>query len=141
MSSYEKLGIEYDSNYYFPDMKNIQPFFFKWVNVLEIPIFFSDIGYFYNNNRFNLNNIDLDDNGFKVFLFHPFHIFMNTSSVEHYNKLKPYFNNEEYLFSHRKPNDEGIGSLFTQLLEFIKKNQIETLRMDKINEIFRMNEK
>ena len=107
---------------------------------MEIPIYASDIGYFYKNTRFNLDKINLDDVGVKVFLFHPFHIFMNTSSLEHYEKLRPFFHNEEHLFSNRKLHENGTRTLFIQLLEYFEKNQIETLRMDEINKIFRMND-
>ena len=138
MKSYEKLGIEYDSNYYMPYEKNIQPFLFEWTDVLEIPIYASDIGYFYKNTKFNLDKFDLSDVGVKIFLFHPFHIFMNTSSNEHYEKLRPFFNDEEYLFSNRKLSTNGTRTLFIQLLEHLEKNHLESFRMDQINKIYRM---
>ena len=137
MKSYEKFGIEYDSNYYLPN-QSIQPFFFGWADVLEIPIFASDMGYFFQHSKFNIENIQLNDDSIKVFLFHPIHIFMNTKNFEQYENIKSFSKDEEYLHSMRKINENGTRTLFIQLLEFIEKNKIETLPLEKINDIYRM---
>ena len=88
ISSYEKFGIEYDSNYYIPNSSKPEPFFFGYADVLEIPIFFADNGHFASNNTFELSNLNLENNGVKIFLFHPFHIYMNSNSNDFYEKIK-----------------------------------------------------
>ena len=119
IGSYKKYGIEYDSNFFIPNAKEPKPFFFEWTNVLEIPIFFIDNGYVFTNNKFILNKINLTNNGVKVFCFHPFHIFMNTSSNKEYNNLKKNYKNFEHLSTKRQLTKKGVRSLFIELLEFI----------------------
>ena len=97
---YEKFGIEYDSNYFLSNYKTPLPFFFPQSNILEIPFFFGDDALLTETCMMDFNTVNLDDSGVKVFLFHPFHIFMNTSSMKEYESLKPYYNSED-LNSHK----------------------------------------
>lgn len=138
IASYEKFGIEYDSNYYIPDIKNPEPFFFGYADVLEFPMFFADNGYFSTHNEFNIENINLKDQGTKVFLFHPFHIFMNTNSIDFYEKNKQYYKNFEVLQKNQN-KESGTRELFINFLEYIEKNQIETKTLETINDQIRAN--
>ena len=141
MMSYEKFGIEYDSNYYLPDYNNIQPFFLKWANVLEIPIYFCDDAHYETNSSFDLKNINLNNEGIKVFLFHPFHIFMNTSSDKDYQQHKSNYKDFEYLDNHKNSDNPGTRSLFVKILDFVEKNNIETKTMAEVNDYYRKKSK
>lgn len=134
---YKKYGIEYDSNYYIPSSTQIEPFMIDWADVLEIPFFFADDAYYDTKNRFDLSDINLDDKGVKVFLFHPFHIFMNTRNSYDYSKHKVYYNNFEYLNKNRNIVTKGTRDIFISLLDYIKKNKIETKTMNEVNNIYR----
>lgn len=134
---YNKFGIEYDSNYYIPSSKHAEPFMIDWANILEIPFFFADDAYFETKNKFDLSDIDTLDNGVKVFLFHPFHIFMNTTSVEDYIKHKNNYQDINYLQKNRINDKKGTRTLFISLLDYIEKNNIETKTMSDVNFIYR----
>lgn len=137
MASYKKYGIEYDSNYYLSNYDKPMPFFFQRSQILEIPFFFADDSYFFLNSNFELDGINLQDSGVKVFLFHPFHIFMNSNSLDDYQRLKPYYTNYEYLNTRKNYDKPGIRNLFIKLLEFIENRKVETKTMAEINEIWR----
>jgi len=141
MEIYEKLGIEYDSNYYMPSIKKPEPFFFEWVNVLEIPVFFCDDAHFMKSSKFDLSDINLDDSGVKVFLFHPFHVFMNSDSDQFYEKNKANYKNIEFLSKNKQQEIKGTRNLFLKLLEYIEKNDIETRTLTEINDIWRRDKK
>lgn len=136
LSIYEKFGIKYDSNFDIPVESMCQPFFFKGSDVLEIPVYFADDTHFHTSSRFDLQGVNLNDSGVKVFLFHPFHIFMNTNSNEFYQSHKPNYKNYDYLSKHRNDKN-GIRNLFINLLDYIKDHNIETKTMEQVNEIWR----
>lgn len=139
MMGYEKFGIQYDSNYFLPSYEKVEPFFLQWANVLEIPFFFADDAHYEVNNHFDINKINLVDLGVKVFLFHPFHIFMNTSSLSDYTKFKEHYHDLPFLQQYRNLNKKGIRNLFLDLLAYIKSNKIEIKTMDEVNMYYRQN--
>jgi len=136
---YKKLGIEYDSNYILPNYDNPHPFYIPKTSILEIPFFFGDDSLFTENSDFSLDSIDLKDSGVKVFMFHPIHIFLNSRTSDDYEKIKPKYTNYEYLKSNQNSEKNGIRTFFTNLLDFIEKNKIETKTMAEINDLWRNN--
>ena len=88
---------------------------------------------------FDINKINLVDLGVKVFLFHPFHIFMNTSSLSDYTKFKEHYHDLPFLQQYRNLNKKGIRNLFLDLLAYIKSNKIEIKTMDEVNMYYRQN--
>lgn len=137
IASYEKFGIEYDSNFDIPESSMCNPFFFKGVDVLEIPVYLTDDGQFSTMSSFDLEGVNLDDSGVKVFLFHPFHIYMNTASNADYQKNKPYYKNFKYLQKNRNTAKKGTRNLFLNLLDYIENNDIKTKTMEQVNNIWR----
>lgn len=138
MVSYEKFGIEYDSNYYIPCILKPEPFFFGYADVLEIPIFFADNGHFTTSNDFRLSTLNLDDMGVKNFLFHPFHIYMNSNSNSFYEKIKHNYKKFDFLKNEINKNP-GTRDLFVRFLEYLEKNNIETFTLESINNKIRKN--
>ena len=57
--------------------------------------------------------------GFQVFNFHPIHVFLNTGSLELYEKTRPIHNNPKELIKFRH-DGEGIRSQLINLLETSK---------------------
>ena len=137
---YEQLGIEYDSNYILPNFTNPKPFFIPNSNVLEIPFYFGDDQLFQENN-FKISSISLRDSGVKVFMFHPFHIFMNTPSYEFYLKTKKYYKNFNQLEKNKNNSQPGIKDFFISFLEHIEKNDITTKTLLDINNEWRNHKK
>ena len=58
MSHYKKFGIEYDSNYYLPNLPKPLPVFFEQSDVVEIPFFFGDDTFFTLDHDFDINFIN-----------------------------------------------------------------------------------
>ncbi len=137
MTSYEKFNIQYDSNYFLPSYEKIEPFFLEWTDVLEIPFFFADDAHYEVHSHFELNKINTLNLGTKVFLFHPFHIFMNTSSSLEYNKLKEHYQDVSFLNENRDLHKKGTRTLFLDLLNFIESKNIDVNTMDEVNQLYR----
>ena len=73
---------------------------------------------------------DLNQKGLNIFNFHPVHLFLNTPTLDHYEKCKPNFNQANFSdFIHSGP---GIRNLFTELCEEIKKSNLETCLLKKL---------
>ena len=58
----------------------------------------------------------LSRKGLKVFNFHPIHLFLNTNSLDLYEKARPFFKDYKKLKSIRS-NDFGIRDFFIELIE------------------------
>ena len=89
-------GICYDSSIYLP--RQISPYE-EYTGILRIPFQCSDFQMVIDNDTFKLN-IDQYKYSSELplcFVFHPIHIFLNTYSVEHYKKAKPYFHDFDML--------------------------------------------
>src|SRR5579885_3290432 len=84
---YKEKGIHYTSNYMMANVAGILP-----INtihgIMEIPIYYIDWSHlmgkkFYK--KFSLEVLKLKTPGLKVFDFHPFHIFLNSSTDNSFN--------------------------------------------------------
>jgi len=128
VDKYIKYGFIYDSSYLCPLQINITPFYIK--NLIEIPIFFGDY-YFLSLNNKNIKNFDYNlllHEGIKVFNIHPIHVYLNTCDLNQYLKYKKYglqnniINNKTY----------GIRDFLVDLLEFIERNDIQTMTLAEV---------
>ncbi len=131
---YKEKGIHYTSNYMMANVAGILP-----INtihgIMEIPIYYIDWSHlmgkkFYK--KFSLEVLKLKTPGLKVFDFHPFHIFLNSENMKRYEKVKKFYHNPEKIREHINNKTVGIGTLFIELLEFIKKNRIKNYTMTEI---------
>ena len=89
--------------------------------------------------NFDLDKINLDDSGVKVFDFHPSHVYMNTHSLDEYEKIKQNYHDVDYLNSVKNYEKPGNRNVFFKILDFIEKNNIEHKTMIEINDLFRSN--
>jgi len=127
---FNKMGIKFISNYLAPFCKNLTPIVQPF-GVIEYPIYFMDDAYqmMYNKkNKYELSSLDLHSPGLKVFAFHPIHIYLNSDSVNEYEKIKKYYDNPQKLSQYINPN-LGIRNLFQSLIEHISDNSIETFTL------------
>lgn len=128
---YQKLGIRYTSNYLAFLNSNIQPIQ-QPMGIQELPVYFMDDAYLlmYNaNNKFSITSLGLHMAGMKIFAFHPIHIYLNSHSLENYDKEKK---NEgstlQNMHEHNKHN-KGIRSLFKEFLAYLAENEhVQCLR-------------
>ena len=138
LTEYKNFGIEYASNYYLPNYEKPIPFFYGHTDILEIPFFFADYQ-FSTSPKFDISTLNLNDDGVKVFLFHPFHIFINTHNLDEYESLKQNYNDLDYLESKKDYDIPGNRNIFFKILDYIKDNKIEPKTMLEINNSYRIN--
>ncbi len=132
---YRQFGVEYDSNYFLPD-QNIAPFLIV-ENVVELPMFFTDDAlHLINHDSYNVAERITKEKGLKIFTFHPIHVFLNTKDGSEYRKAKPYLRNPEELKKFRN-RDKGTKDLLIDLLEYVKKNNIECCTLKEVSDAFK----
>lgn len=59
--------------------------------------------------------------GLKVFDFHPIHVFLNTESLDRYERTRPLHQNPKELIKHRYQGD-GTRSRLIELLELCRQS-------------------
>ena len=60
-----------------------------------------------------------------IFCFHPIHIYLNIPSLSYYERIKHLVPSEK-IASFRNDKEKGIGDLFIDFLEFLKKKKIKS---------------
>ena len=123
LSIYKRLNIKYLSNYVMFCQSDIQPF--MHINgVVELPIFFADDGYLtiLENNllskKYMMDKILSRSNGLKVFDFHPIHVALNTTSLQHYESTRDIHRSYNEIMDNRlKHEKEGIEDILKMIIE------------------------
>ena len=73
------------------NVPGIKPF---WVvkGIVELPIFCGDLAYLsWRGSNVSLDTMAMEDDGLRIFTFHPIHVFLNTESIEHYERAKAFY--------------------------------------------------
>jgi hypothetical protein len=83
-------------------------------NLIQICYNWGDYSYL-NNTEIKPEHY-LTTEGMKVLNFHPIHLFLNTSSISHYNKTKNYSKNINKLCEFINQDTQGIKNYFEQLM-------------------------
>lgn len=121
------LRLKYASNYAFHLEPNIKPFFIA-KDVIEFPVYFMDRFYLEMtepNTNFDLTALKLDQPGLKIFDFHPVHLALNTPTLRFYDENKHFYQLPDKL-KLAAYKGRGIRTLYSNLLDHIEKNKIET---------------
>ncbi len=133
---YSEYGIKYDSSYLTPLVSGLKPFW-KECNVIEFPIYYMDHwDLLTQTTGFNLKTLNLNTPGLKVFAFHPNIIFTNVSNEEEYLATKSFYHDPKELLKVRKKK-QGARSLFIDLLDLIKKENLLCFPLEKMNDQIR----
>ena len=134
---YARYGIEYQSNVMMYLQKRINPL---WMSrtTLEIPLYWMDSFYIEMEGTpdFSIRELKLNEEGLKVFCFHPIHIFLNTQSQKCYTTAKEHYNDAETLLTMRNTRVRGIRDIFLELLSYIESNDIQTKGLLEIKDDF-----
>jgi hypothetical protein len=106
-TAYERLGITHDSSIIIPYQNNKNPLFpwKMWDGLTRVPYFFCDYVTAMTTDA-SMKELVMRD-GLKVFDFHPIHIFLNTESLDRYERTRPLHQNPRELIKHRY---EGYGT-------------------------------
>lgn len=110
-------GIRYETNCFIEPYMGIciYPWFFQ--GVLQVPFFYEDDLYLLENNN-NSPQFYLDKNikMYKVFNFHPIHLFLNSESLERYARIKKDYHNFDILKKNINTNCYGTLDFFKELI-------------------------
>ena len=120
-TGYEKLGITHDSSIIVPYQTNENPLFpwKMWDGLTRVPYFFCD---YVTSMTTDASMTELLSRpGLKVFDFHPIHVFLNTESLERYERTRPLHQNPKELIKHRYQG-YGTRSRLIELLELCKQS-------------------
>lgn len=111
------LGLEYTSNYLLHGQPGIRPVPTPQ-GVVEYPVFFMDLSWV-RLHQGRILNADpgplLKTPGLKVFDFHPLHLYLNTASLDQFERAKACVADAERLESCRHAGP-GVADLFRELL-------------------------
>ena len=118
-TAYSYAGITHDSSVIIPYQHNAQPIFpwKMWDGLIRVPYLFCD---YVTAMTTDSKVADLANRpGLKVFDFHPIHVFLNTESLDRYERTRPLHHTPKELIKHRY---DGYGSRnrLLELLEFAK---------------------
>jgi len=136
LNLFSERGLIYESNYFLPYYKNVQPILL-WNNMLRLPYIWEDDVHWLYNRSFEKMDIDLQAKGLKIFNFHPIHIFLNTLGQKHYLQAKEFYHNPEKLLDFRNNGQiKGTRDALIHLLDYLKTNQENTYTLYEITTNF-----
>jgi hypothetical protein len=119
MDLFNQMGLTHDVNDFIPVHTGIKlsPWLL-WNDLIRIPYLWSDDAHCLYNLEEEITVL-ADGPGLKVFDFHPIHVFLNTESMDRYERTRPLHRKPKELIKHRY---EGYGtrSRLIELLELSK---------------------
>ena len=133
-------GLKYEVNTFIPLREGLSPYCRprgNGENMVCIPFYWEDDGHFLNSSIFDISRLRMNKKGLKIYNFHPMHVFMNTKSDEHYESYKQFYHQPDVLMDYRWKG-KGIGTLFIELLQYLKDNKIPTYTCKEIYEEYMM---
>jgi hypothetical protein len=115
-------GIKTSSNIFLPGCHVKKPIHY-WPGITEHPItFMDDYRITLEGPKMCLADIDIDTDGLRVIAFHFIHIYLNSSTLEDYNKAKPFLHDEQALAGCIRPGF-GVAALFEELLMALRSRE------------------
>lgn len=120
-------GLTHECNTFIPAQSNISLKPYRlWSDLVCVPYNWEDdVHMLYESNgvpQTNPRDMAMDENcmGLKVFAFHPIHVFLNTESLDRYERTRPLHQNPEELIKHRHQG-YGTRNRLIDLLDQYKK--------------------
>ena len=74
----------------------------------------------------------LDGTGFKVFDFHPVHVFLNTFSIEHYQQAKFNYHDSKKLSLSRNIKNIGVFDFYKKIISYLQEHIYEAASLASI---------
>lgn len=138
---FSEKGFIYDSNMFLPYQKGLKPFKL-WNGLVEIPFNWEDEVHWTYGYSFDDCRLELTDECFVVFDFHPIHIFLNTENKYRYTEAKKFRDNPAKLreYVNKDLEVKGTRDLLKSLLERCRQNKFESKTLLEIaNEVIHTN--
>lgn len=116
LDSLKEKGITHECNHLIPAETGIilKPWWL-WNGLIRVPFFWEDDYSCVTTNPCSIDQM-IKREGLKIFDFHPIHIFLNTESLNRYEKTREHHSNADILINYRF-SGYGTRSKFIELLE------------------------
>lgn len=116
-------GIKYELNYFIAPYEGICVYPWMFQGILQVPFFYEDDLYLMDKNnkppQFYLKeNIKM----YKIFNFHPIHLFLNSESLARYERIKENYHDFDVLKENVNKDIYGILDFFKDLIKKSKKS-------------------
>lgn len=129
------FGIRYELNYFIAPCKGITLYPWLFQGVLQIPFFYEDDLYLLEkNDNSPAFYLDHDIKMYKVFNFHPIHLFLNCESLDRYRRMKEHYHDFSVLKQNVNVNQYGILDFFKELVETAREMNFEFGKIDEIGD-------
>ncbi len=116
--------LKYEVNTFVPQTSGLHPFI-RMKGLVSLPFCWEDDYHFLMGFPWHFSCMHIDIIGLKIYNFHPMHVFMNTNSIEHYNRFKMFYQEPSNLRKYRNKGS-GVQTIFIELLKHIAKNNLPT---------------
>lgn len=105
---FSELGLTHDCNHFIPFRSGVgcRPWQ-HWNRMLKIPYFWEDDIEAMQPDSFNIGSL-INFSGLKVFDFHPIHVFLNTESLDRYEKSRPFHRDKNLLIEAFNRDSFGV---------------------------------
>lgn len=114
-------GIRYELNCYIEPHKGICVYPWILQGVLQIPFFYEDdISLMSKTDHAPAFYLDHGIKMYRVFNFHPIHLFLNSESLERYERIRENYHNFTVLKKNVNHSSYGILDFFKELVETAK---------------------
>lgn len=114
LETYVKYGLRYEANNFLLLHQGLHPTV-RSKDLVSLPSYWSDDKHIELGEAFEVPSMHPAGPGLKIFTFHPIHVFMNTTSDEHYASYKRDYQAPSAL-RRSIAKGRGIGSLFDLFL-------------------------
>ena len=117
--------LKYESNTYLPYHESLRPVE-RLRGFYTLPCYWVDNEHIREQRAFTETALKLTTPGLKIYVFHPIHIFANTTTDGFYlEMIKPHYHDYDWV-ARKVSKERGIRHMFFDLLNYIKKQNIET---------------
>ena len=122
---YKKGGINWDSSQLLYLCPFIQPYRHP-SGLVRLPIFWEDDDYLSFNPRWDIGSLGLERPGVKCFDFHPIHLYLNSFSMNAYNKAREGGFSRQVLQRYRRnERSKGVLFFFELLCGYIRAHKLQ----------------
>lgn len=118
-----EYGIRYELNCFIAPYEGICVYPWLFQGVLQVPFFYEDDLYLLENSN-NSPQFYLSDNikMYKIFNFHPIHLFLNSEALGRYEKIKDNYHDFTILKNNVNTDSYGTLDFFKELVVYAKMN-------------------
>ncbi len=123
----EKMGFLADMNLFIPFSSGITVHpFSHFSGIKRLPFFFEDDAWILEPGHPSIeSHVQNNGSGLSIFNFHPIHLYLNTETMERYNRAKPFYHDFDKLTPFvNRGGDTGARDILMRLKDFENENNI-----------------